>query len=188
MLFATLQSMIRREEQHYCSVHIHLVNGHASLAQVMTISPTVASIAGCVRGRIPTFAHWTARGECDYLTLSLSSDWIWVRILKLTSTCTCRLLYDLERDPYQMRNIVAEPAQQSLVRELDSKSCINSSDMLALQPRDVFRANFCIPLCEYTGMLSERLDSVGDPFDSGDKMIDKWGYITNANGTVPYTT
>ena len=27
---------------------------------------------------------------------------------------------------------------------------------------------------------------VGDPFDSGDDMIAKWGYVTDANGTVPY--
>ena len=37
-----------------------------------------------------------------------------------------------------------------------------------------------------SGMLTERLASVGDPFDSGDAMIAKWGYITNENGTVPY--
>ena len=42
--------------------------------------------------------------------------------------------------------------------------------------------------CVNVGKLSERLASVGDPFDSGDKLIDKWGYITNANGTVPYTS
>ena len=45
-------------------------------------------------------------------------------------------------------------------------------------------ANACTKL--RSGMLTKRLASVGDPFDSGDAMIAKWGYITNENGTVPY--
>ena len=32
----------------------------------------------------------------------------------------------------------------------------------------------------------DHFSQVGDPFDSGDDMIAKWGYVTDANGTVPY--
>ena len=69
---APIQSMIRRAGRHYCSAHIRSANGHASPARAMTISPTAASTAGCARGRTPTSAHWTARGECTPLSLSLS--------------------------------------------------------------------------------------------------------------------
>ena len=36
-------------------------------------------------------------------------------------------------------------------------------------------------------LLSERLAEVGDDFESGEALLDRWGYVTDENGTVPYT-
>ncbi|MCC2686540.1 MAG: sulfatase, partial [Paenibacillaceae bacterium] len=65
------------------------------------------------------------------------------------------LMYDNERDPYQLTNVcgLAEYAEQQ--RQLD--------ELL-------------------TRMLRER----GDEFLPGEEYIRRWGYVTDAHGTVPY--
>jgi len=65
------------------------------------------------------------------------------------------LLYDNAVDPFQMNNLVNQPAHAGLQRRLDEE-------------------------------LNHRLDLRGDRFEHGDAYIQRWGYKTNATGTVPY--
>lgn len=66
------------------------------------------------------------------------------------------LLYDNTKDPYQLKNLVQDPASAPLLHELDVR-------------------------------LQARLEKQGDRFEPGSSYLEKWGYIVDANGAVPYT-
>ena len=65
------------------------------------------------------------------------------------------MLYDNERDPYQIENLIASPESADLIRQLDER-------------------------------LQRKLRSQRDEFLSGTEYLRRWGYITDASGTVPY--
>jgi arylsulfatase A-like enzyme len=69
------------------------------------------------------FGEWTRKPESTKDDLSNGREYRGLRTRTHTYVRTLEgpwLLYDLETDPYQMSNIVAEQSQQALVRDLDS--------------------------------------------------------------------
>ena len=65
------------------------------------------------------------------------------------------LLFDNQRDPYQLENLANHP------------------DHARLQ-------------VEFEATLTRKLKEAGDKFLPATAYIDKWGYVVNENGTVPY--
>jgi arylsulfatase A-like enzyme len=65
------------------------------------------------------------------------------------------LLYDNERDPYQLTNVCGQAEYAEQQRQLDE-------------------------------LLQRMLRERGDEFLPGEEYVRRWGYVTNANGTVPY--
>ena len=81
------------------------------------------------------FGEWTRKPESSESDLSNGREYRGLRTQTHTYVRTLDgpwLLYDLERDPYQMKNIVADPAHQALVHELDSASFFCVSVLLVL--------------------------------------------------------
>jgi arylsulfatase A-like enzyme len=65
------------------------------------------------------------------------------------------LLYDNERDPYQLSNVCGQEVYSEQERQLDE-------------------------------LLTRMLQDRGDDFLPGEEYVRRWGYVTDANGTVPY--
>jgi arylsulfatase A-like enzyme len=65
------------------------------------------------------------------------------------------LLYDNERDPYQLDNLIGRPEAGQLAKRMES-------------------------------LLQKELDRTHDEFLPGQKLIKKWGYTVDENGTAPY--
>lgn len=110
-------------------------------------APDYAALIACPS----PFGQWSrARGGREYRGLR-TKRYTYVRDLKGPW-----LLYDNQKDPYQLVNLCGNPEYAQRQASLDAA-------------------------------LSQRLEERQDAFRSGWDYIRKWGYKTDAQGTVPYT-
>ena len=99
----------------------------SGLVSLVDLAPTLARLAGCQPG--PRMAGLDlaadAQGRDIVFAESGRGEQVMARTrthkLLLSASPTCEQLYDLERDPHELKNVYADPANADLVAELAQK-------------------------------------------------------------------